>query len=168
MADEILVGKISSVFGIKGWVKVFSYTQPREQIFNYTPWFLAKKDGGLKSIQVLDSRKQGKSLVARLEGIETRQQAEALIGAQIKIQRSQLPPLEPGEYYWHDLIGLKVEDLSHRSLGRIAEMMETGANDVMIVRDEGREMLIPWIRDQVVKKVDLAAGKVQVDWDPEY
>ncbi len=167
MAEQILVGKVSGVFGIKGWVKVFSYTQPRERIFSYSPWLLANS-GELTSTKVLETRQQGKSLVARLQGIETREQAEALMGAEIKIERNQLPPLEPGEYYWQDLIGLTVEDLSDQCLGRIAEMMETGANDVMIVRDENREILIPWIRDQVVKQVDLEAGKVQVDWDPDF
>lgn len=167
MAEQILVGKVSGVFGIKGWVKVFSYTQPRERIFGYSPWLLAN-NGELTSTKVLETRQQGKSLVARLQGIETREQAEALIGAEIKIERNQLPPLEPGEYYWQDLIGLTVENLADQCLGRIAEMMETGANDVMIVRDENREILIPWIRDQVVKQVDLEAGKVQVDWDPDF
>ncbi|HEB76976.1 MAG TPA: 16S rRNA processing protein RimM, partial [Methylothermaceae bacterium] len=102
-------------------------------------------------------------------GIDTRDQAEALKGAQISIAREQLPDLPPGEYYWTDLIGLRVIDTEGRDLGQVANLLETGANDVLIVRGAGRrEILIPWIRDRVIRKVDLAAGRIEVDWDPDY
>ncbi len=120
-------------------------------------------------MQVLEGRRQGKTVVARLQGIETREQAEALRGALISIERSQLQPLPIGEYYWADLIGLEVLDTRGRQLGRVTNLMETGANDVLIVRDEdGKEILIPWLKERVILEVNLEMGNIRVDWDPDF
>ena len=164
---EILLGEISGVFGVRGWVKVYSHTQPRENILTYSPWRLRHR-GETREVRLLASRRQGKTVVAQLEGVETREQAEALRGAEILVRRSQLPPLREGEYYWNDLIGLDVRDVEGRTLGGVVRLMETGANDVLILAGpEGREILIPWIRDQVIRRVDLDAGVIEVDWDPD-
>lgn len=167
MRQPIVVGRIAAAYGIKGWVKVFSYTEPRQQIFSYAPWLVDSK-GEVKPVEVMASRVQGKVLVAQLAGISTREQAEAMAGAKINVDRSQFQPLQPGEYYWSDLIGMKVTDLEGRAFGEVKEIMETGANDVLVIQGENQEILVPWIKDRVIKNVDLEAGLIQVDWDPDY
>ncbi|WP_022948893.1 ribosome maturation factor RimM [Methylohalobius crimeensis] len=168
MTRRIRLGEISGAFGVKGWVRVYSHTRPRENILEYSPWELAHKEKRW-SLKVLEGRRQGPSVVASLEGIDTREAAEILRGAKIEIDRTRLPPLEPGEFYWADLVGMDVLDLAGRRFGQVVDMMETGANDVMIVRgEEGREILVPWLRDRVIREVNLAAGEIRVDWDPGY
>ncbi len=168
MPERIQIGEISGVYGVKGWVKIYSYTQPRENVLHYSPWQLSHR-GEVRTLKVMEGRRQGKAVVARLQGIESREQAEALRGARISIERSQLLPLAEGEYYWADLIGLEVFDSLGNSLGKVTNLMETGANDVLLVHGEdGREILIPWIREQVIQEVDLEAGSIRVDWDPDY
>lgn len=156
------------MFGIQGWVKVHSYTQPRENVLRYSPWELEHR-GKRWQVAVLTGRRQGQTVVAALEGIATRAQAETLRGAKISIERAQLPQPAPGEFYWVDLIGLEVIDLAGRRLGQVTDLMETGANDVLIVRGpEDKEILIPWLRDRVIRELDLEAGTMRVDWDPDY
>ncbi len=163
--DLICVGHILGSQGIKGWVRVFSKTSPRENIVSYSPW-LVERGSDLKAVTVT-GRLQGKYVVARLEGIEDRTQADELTGCQIYIKPEQLPNLEAGEYYWSDLIGLSVETLQGDPLGEVASMMETGADDVMVLKGE-RERLIPFVVDQIVREVDLVNQRLVVDWSPEY
>lgn len=165
-ASRLVVGKINGLYGVKGWVKLLSWTEPREQILTFASWQL-QLDGEWREWKVAEGRPQGKTIVARLEGIGDRDQAVKLLGAEIAVDRDQLPPLKPGEYYWADLIGLEVELLDGRSLGKVDSMMATGANDVLVVKGD-RERLIPFIRDQVVREVDLESGLIQVDWDPDF
>ncbi len=162
----LTVGKISGVFGVKGWVKVFSYTEPRENILSYSQWIL-KKGSTVRQVKVHNGQLQGKSVVASLEGIVDRDQAVALNGWEILIDREQLPPAEEGEYYWADLTGLKVFTVEGVDLGIVDHLLETGANDVLVVVGE-RERLIPYLSEQTIKSVDLAQGKIVVDWDPDF
>ncbi len=164
--QHISVGKISGVFGIKGWVKVFSFTDPRENILTYSPWLLIKGDE-IKSVDVVDGQLQGKTIVAQLNGINDRDQAASLMGWDIFITRDQLPKAAKGEYYWSQLIGLSVETVQGVQLGVIDSLLETGANDVIIVQGE-RERVIPFLQGQTVINVDLNAGRMIVDWDPEF
>lgn len=163
---DINVGKISGVFGIKGWLKIFSYTEPRDNILSYKFWLL-KKDNQIKTIKVINGRLQGKSVVAQLDGIDSREQAELLVGYQIDITRQQLPKPEQGEYYWADLLGLDVENTDAAHLGKVNTLFETGANDVLIVIGE-RERAIPFIIGQTVKSIDLESRKIVVDWDVDF
>ncbi len=164
--DELIcVGHILGSQGIKGWVRVFSKTSPRENIVSYGPWFL-EQGSELKAV-TLTGRLQGKNVLAKLEGVEDRTEAEGLTGCQIFIHPEQLPPLDVGEYYWSDLIGLAVETLQGVPLGVIASMIETGADDVMVLTGE-RERLIPFAVDQIVREVDLGNQRLVVDWSPEY
>jgi 16S rRNA processing protein RimM len=164
--DDINVGKISGVFGIKGWLKIFSYTEPRDNILSYKLWLL-KKDNQVKTIKVINGRLQGKSVVAQLDGIDSREQAELLVGHQIDITRQQLPKPEQDEYYWTDLLGLDVENTDSVHLGKVDSLFETGANDVLIVIGE-RERAIPFVIGQTVKSVDLESRKIVVDWDADF
>jgi len=164
--DELIcVGHILGAQGIKGWVRVFSNTSPRENIVNYGPWLLEQGEQ-LKSVDV-SGRLQGKNVIARLDGIEDRNQAEALTGCRIMIEAAQLPGLEAGDYYWSELIGLKVETLQGEMLGTVSSMLETGADDVMVLSGD-RERLIPFVIDDIVREVDLDAGRMVVDWLLDY
>ena len=158
------LGHISGVHGIQGWVKIHSLTEPREAIFDYQPWLLGES---LEEVRVSQGKKHGSRLIALLENTENREGAEALVNKPIAVYRDQFPDLPSGEYYWTDLLGLKVCLEDGRELGRIEQMLATGANDVMVVKGE-RERLIPFIREQHVKQVDLDAGIVTVDWDPDF
>ncbi|MCK9621155.1 MAG: ribosome maturation factor RimM [Methylobacter sp.] len=164
--QHVSVGKISGVFGVKGWVKVFSFTDPRENILTYSPWLL-KKDDETKTINVVDGQLQGKTIVAQLAGVNDRDQAASLTGWDIFISQDQLPKAAKGEYYWSDLIGLNVETIDGVQLGVVDSLLETGANDVIIVQGE-RERVIPFLQGQTIINVDLNVGKIIVDWDPEF
>jgi 16S rRNA processing protein RimM len=164
--DELIcVGHILGAQGIKGWVRVFSNTSPRENIVNYSPWFVEQGDE-FKTVCV-QGRLQGKNVLARLDGCESRNQAEDLKGCRIFIDPAQLPRLQDGDYYWSDLIGLEVESLQGEPLGVVASMLETGADDVMVLSGE-RERLIPFAIDSIVREVDLEKRRLVVDWLPEY
>ena len=163
--ESICVGHIIGVQGVKGWVKVFSDTSPRENILNFSPW---KIETGEKIMNVaVNGRLQGKNVIAQIDGVEDRDLAAELIGSKIYIEPGQLPKLAEGEYYWSDLIGMKVESLESEPLGTIETMMETGANDVMVLQGD-RERLIPFVIDEIVREVDLANKRVVVDWQPDY
>jgi 16S rRNA processing protein RimM len=164
--QHISVGKISGVFGIKGWVKVFSFTDPRENILTYSPWLLKKNDE-TKTVTIVDGQQQGKTIVAQLASIDDRNQAESLMGWDIFISPEQLPKTAKDEYYWSDLIGLAVETIDGVQFGVVDSLLETGANDVLIVQGE-RERVIPFLQGQTIISVDLDAGKIIVDWDPEF
>lgn len=164
--QHISVGKISGVFGVKGWVKVFSFTDPRGNILTYSPWLLKKGDE-IKKVDVVDGQLQSKTIVAQLAGVNDRDQAEGLIGWDIFISREQLPKTAKGEYYWSELIGLNVETVDGVHLGVVDSLLETGANDVIIVQGE-RERCLPFLKGQTIIDVDLDAGKIIVDWDPEF
>jgi len=161
---KIALGYISAVHGIKGWVKVHSWTRPMEAILKYQPWLLGEEES---PVTIVDGRKQGKGLVALLPGFEDRELAATLVGQQIFVGRDQLPPTAEDEYYWSDLEGLQVYTIDGELLGRVEKLMETGANDVLVVRGR-REHLVPFVQGQFVKHVDLEKGLIEVDWDPEF
>ncbi|WP_442497514.1 ribosome maturation factor RimM [Methylobacter sp. sgz302048] len=163
---DINVGRISGVFGVKGWLKVFSFTDPRENILSYSPWLL-KKGSEIKQLDVIDGALHGKAVIAQLDGIIDREQAAGLIGWDIFITHNQLPETTEGEYYWSDLIGLKVETVEGVQLGVVDSLLETGANDVLVVQGE-RERAIPFLQGEIIIDIDLDTGTMIVDWDPEF
>lgn len=165
--DYLNAGEISGVFGVKGWVKVFSFTDPRENILRYSPWIL-QKNKQTREIKVIGGQRQGNNVVAELEGIADRDTALALMGWQILISKQQLPKTQPGEYYWADLVGLKVETQDGIKLGVVDHLLETGANDVLVVLDGETERLIPFLQQQTLLSIDLDAGLMVVDWDPDF
>lgn len=159
----MILGRVAGLFGIKGWVKVFSYTQPREAILDYGHWLLGS-EGNWRSVGVVDGKRHGKAVVAQLEGVAERDEAALLVGSDIAVERDALPQAEAGSYYWTDLEGLRVVNRDGTELGRVAYLLETGANDVLVT-DGDHERLIPFLIDQVVIDVDLAAGVITVDWE---
>ena len=164
--QQVVVGHVSGVFGVRGWLRVRSYTEPPEQLLRYSPWQL-ELAGERRALVVEQGRRHAGGLVAKLAGVADRDAACALAGAQISIARSQLPALADGEFYWVDLIGLEVVGRDGKRLGRVTGLMATGANDVLRVAGE-RERLIPFVLDEVVLAVDLTAGRIEVDWDPDF
>jgi 16S rRNA processing protein RimM len=163
--DLICVGHVLGAQGLKGWIRVFSHTSPRENIVNYGPWWV--QQGNEYEVFEVEGRKQGKQVLARLAGIADRDAAEALIGCRLYIPAEQLPSLEADEYYWSDLIGMTVETLEAEPLGRVSSMLETGADDVMVLEGD-RERLIPFVLDEIVHEVDLGNRRLVVDWSPDY
>ena len=163
----VTLGRVTGAHGLQGWIRVHSETSPRENIATFRHLLLGR-NGAWQRWRLNAGRRQGKTVVLKLRGCNDRGAAEALVGAEIAIERAQLPQLEePGEYYWTDLEGLSVETGDGRSLGRLERLFETGANDVMVVQGE-RERLIPFVWGEVVKDVDLDARRIRVDWDPEF
>ncbi|NOY66691.1 MAG: ribosome maturation factor RimM [Gammaproteobacteria bacterium] len=162
----VIVGQISGLHGVKGWVKVYSYTDPRENIIQYSQWFLRSAEGW-QEIKLEEGRRQGKGVVAKLEGYIDRDMSAQLIDRDIALLKDQLPQLEKNEYYWNDLIGCKVINQDKTEFGIVERMIETGSNDVLIVKGD-RERLIPYIRGQVIKNIDLDSSIIQVDWDPDF
>ena len=145
---------------------MFSFTDIRENILNYSPWLL-KKDSETRLVAVIDGKLQGKAVVAQLDGVNDRDRAASLMGWDIFITPDQLPKVAKGEYYWSDLIGLNVETDLGIQLGAVDSLLETGANDVLIVKGE-RERIIPFLQGKTIINIDLDAGKIVVDWDPDF
>lgn len=168
MSDErrLLLGRIVGVFGLRGELKLESSTEPRTAIFNYQPWTL-RAGTAEREVSGVRGRETSKNVVASFPGVDDRDAAQALVGQEIWVPRSALPEPEPGEYYWVDLEGLAVETVDGMALGRISHLFATGANDVVVVRGE-RERLIPFVQGDVVRDIDLDAGRMVVDWDPTF
>ena len=165
--EYIVIGRISGLYGVRGWVKVFSHTQPRDNILAYATWYL-KRQGAWAVSELETGRVQGKGVVAKLKGCDDRDAAALLMGCDIAIRREQLPKAAPGEYYWAELTGLEVVNLEGVGLGVVDHLLETGANDVLVVLKDGEERLIPFVQGPFVKKVDLDEGLITVDWDPDF
>ena len=163
----LLLGKIVGLSGVQGAVKLESYTEPRMRLFAYQPWRL-KVAGSEREVSGVRGREQGKGIVASLPDVTDRDAAALLVGAEIWVARSVLPKPKRGEYYWTDLEGMNVVTLQGVDLGRVSHLFSTGANDVLVARDGERERLIPFVLKQFVHEVDLDAGRIVVDWDPEF
>ena len=163
MDKTLILGRISGVFGVRGWVKIYSYTEPREAILEYKGCQLNIK-GQWTDVQWLDGKRHGKTVIARVEGIDDRDEAQLLVGADIRIDRESLPDAEEGQYYWADLEGLQVVTANGQELGRVDHLMATGANDVLVVKGD-KETLIPFVLDDYVLDVDTDAGVIRVNWD---
>lgn len=163
---RIPLGRIVGAFGVRGEVKLESWTEPRDALFRYRPWILSHR-GEETVVPNAKGKLMGNgSVTARLPEVETREDAERLVGAEIWVLRSQLPPSKPGEYYWVDLEGLSVTTVDGVSFGRVSHLFSNGANDVIVTAGE-RTRYLPYTPDVVIS-VDLVAGTMVVDWDPEF
>lgn len=163
---RIVVGKVSGVFGVRGQLKVCSYTEPLENIFGYVPWWLRSGDHW-KARKPINGRKHSKGLVVSLEGCQTRDQAFTLVGKQVTVLREQLPEPAENEFYWSDLVGLTVFTSAGIQLGVVDHLFGTGSNDVLVVAGD-RQRLIPYIWKRTVWNVDLDDGIITVNWDPDF
>jgi 16S rRNA processing protein RimM len=171
---RLVIGRITGCYGIKGWVKIHSYTEPMENFLDYGGWMVERR-GGLEAVDFDAGRRQGKGLVAHIRGVDDRNQAETFQGLEVSVEGGVLPELEEGDYYWHQLQGMQVwcgTENGQVLLGEVDYLLETGANDVLVIKAcEGsidqRERLIPWLPGTTVIQVDQAAGRIEVDWFPE-
>lgn len=164
-SDYIITGKIGSPYGIKGWLKVQSFTEDVLAILQYKPWYIAE-GSGWKAVEIEEGRQQGKGVVVKLPGYNTPETARILTGRNIAIKREQLAPLPQNEYYWADLEGLTVVDQRGKTLGQIAYLLATGGNDVFVIKDAaGKEHALPYLLGSVVKEIDLKQRRMTVDWD---
>jgi 16S rRNA processing protein RimM len=165
---RVLVGRIVGLYGVQGWLKIESWTEPRTRIFDYQPWQLDTAPDAVSQIKGIKGRPQGKGLVAYFPEVDDRDKAALLVGKDIYVARELLPPPGKNEYYWVDLEGLEVVTTEGVELGRVSHLFATGANDVVVVKDSTRERLVPFIQGSYVRSVDLSGGRMVVDWDPEF
>jgi 16S rRNA processing protein RimM len=176
LADPVVIGRITGVYGVKGWLKVHSFTEPLDNFLSYQNCFI-QRQGQWQPLAIEAGRQHGKGLVIKLPGVDDPEAARAFSGCDVAVTVAELPALDEDEFYWHELAGLQVfVDHAERGrllLGRVDHLFETGANDVLVVRPcEGsidqRERLLPYLPEQVVLAIDLDAGTLQVDWDPDF
>jgi len=160
------LGNISGVFGVKGWLKVYANTDKKENILSYQPWYI-ERNKVRQAVKLKAGKPHGKTIIVQLDGVDDRNEAELWVGSDIYMKSDQLPKLAKDEYYWSDLIGLQVVSTDGEVFGVIDQMLETGANDVIVVKGE-RERLIPYVTEQVVKSVDLDKQQMLVDWDADF
>ncbi len=171
--NQITLGKVGAVYGIKGWLRIHSFTDEPDAILDYFPWSL-KLGNNTRTVDITDWRKHNKGLIVKVGGIDDRDNAQALVGSEILINESTLPTLSQGDYYWRDLIGMAVITTKGYDLGVVSDMLETGANDVLVVKanlNDGfskKERLIPYLLEQVVESVSIENKQICVDWDPGF
>lgn len=171
--NRIIVGKLGSTYGIRGWLKVFSYTDNAESIFDYSPWYLNQK-GKWVEHKVESWKRHGQGYVCKLAGLDVREDAQLLTNFEIAIDPAVLPELSEEEFYWRELFGMQVVTTKGYDLGVVTDMLETGSNDVLVVKANlkdafgQKERLIPFLEEQVIIKVDREAQRIEVDWDPGF
>ncbi|MCW8347809.1 MULTISPECIES: ribosome maturation factor RimM [Vibrio] len=172
-SERIVVGKLGSTYGIRGWLKVFSYTDDPENLFDYSPWYINQK-GKWVEVKVESWKRHNKGMVCKLEGLEVREEAHLLTNFEIAIDPAVLPELSEDEFYWRELFGMKVFTTKGYDLGEVTDMLETGSNDVLVVKANlkdafgQKERLVPYLEEQVIKNVDREARRIEVDWDPGF
>jgi 16S rRNA processing protein RimM len=171
-SPRVILGKIVSVQGLRGAVKVYSHTDPLDNVLEYVEWTLTR-GSEQRTVSVLGGRLHGRVLVVQLKGVDDRNQAEELVNFEISVEAQALPELEEGEFYWYQLEGLQVINLEGQLFGKVDHLLETGSNDVMVVKPcagsiDQRERLLPYLPGQFVLNIDLDAAVIQVDWDPEF
>ncbi|KIP87187.1 ribosome maturation factor RimM [Stenotrophomonas chelatiphaga] len=164
---RILLGRVAGAFGVRGELKLESWTEPRSAIFNYQPWIVVSPSGQESTVSGVRGRDTGKHLIARFPDVDDRDVVEAMRGTEVYVARSSLPPPKPDEYYWVDLEGLDVKTVEGVSLGQVSHLFSTGSNDVLVTRGD-RERMIPFVQPEFVKSVDFDANLVIVDWDPDF
>jgi 16S rRNA processing protein RimM len=171
--QQIILGKVGAVYGIKGWLKIHSFTGETDAILDYFPWSL-KLGNKTQTVEITDWRKHNKGLIVKVAGIDDRDEAQALVGSEILTSEAALPELSQDDFYWRDLIGMSVVTTQGYDLGVVSDMMETGANDVLVVKanlNDGfskKERLIPYLFEQVIKSVSIENKQICVDWDPGF
>ena len=163
----VIVGKIGAPFGVHGWLKIHSYTEFDINIINYHPWYLSASNADHSewtAVQVENGRPHGETIIVKLQHVNSPEEARLLTGKYIAIKRSQLPELKPEEYYWSDLEGMVVINKAGITLGTVIYLMETGSNDVLVIKND-KEYAIPYLPGSVILKVDLEKREIHVDWD---
>ena len=173
IGKDVTLGKVGAVYGIKGWLKIHSFTDDQEAILDYFPWSL-KLGNKIQSVEITDWRKHNNGIVVKVAGIDDRDIAQKLVGSEIFVSEDALSDLPEGEFYWRDLIGMTVVTDKGYDLGQVSDIMETGANDVLVVKanlKDGfgkKERLIPYLMDQVILSISTENKQICVAWDPGF
>lgn len=163
---KVIVGRIGAAHGVKGWLKIHSFTDPKGNIFNYQPWYI-NKHGNWQVLELAEIAERALQMVVLFKGYNDRNSAQLLIGSNIAIDRAMLPKLAKNEYYWADLIGLTVVNTEGVTLGKVDYLFETGSNDVLVVKGD-KQYLIPFLLDQFILNINLADSTIQVAWDADF
>ena len=156
----IVVGKLGSSYGIRGWLRIFSFTEFSDSIFDYTPWYI-QRAGKWQEVIVASFKPHNQDMIVKLKGVDDRDQANALTNFEVFVDAEKFPELNNGDFYWKDLIGCRVKTIKDYDLGQVTDLMETGSNDVLVVKANlkdafgATERLIPFVDDQFIKQVDL-------------
>lgn len=171
-SKTVVLARVGKAHGIKGWVKLNSFTSPPENIFEYRE-FIVRKGQGNAAVEMDECREQAGKLLAHFRGYDDPESVRELTGLDLMVESQSLPALEEGNYYWHELQGLTVRNLQDEVFGTVRQLLETGANDVLVVSPttasiDERERLIPYIAGQVIKGVDLETATLTVDWEADY
>ena len=167
------MGRVTGPYGVQGWVKIHPYTETSDSLTRYRTWWIGRENQAKPYAEqaVTQAKVHGAEVVAKLDGVEDRDAAALMKGMLVAVPREELPKAKKDEYYWTDLIGLSVVNTEGISFGTVKELLETGANDVLVVQgEEGgelKERLIPFIR-QVILDVDLKGRTIKVDWGADY
>jgi 16S rRNA processing protein RimM len=165
MSDPVIIGSFGKTFGVRGWIKVNSFTIPQKNILDFKPW-LIQKNSSWEEFYFEDSRDRIDSIIVKLPNCSSPEEARNFTNIKIGVWLEKLPKLQEDEYYWVDLVGLKVLNLNGIDLGVVRDLMATGANDVLVVIGE-RKRLIPYVSD-VILKVDLVKKIIHVDWELDF
>ncbi len=174
MENPVEVGQFGSVYGVRGWLRVHSYTENPESIFGYLPWFLKNRSEGWRQVQLVEWKRHAGGFICKLEGFDQREDAQTLTNSAIFIDESVLPELPEGEFYINSIIGMKVINQDGYDLGIIDDIMETGANDVLVVKANEndaygkKERLLPLVFESTIVSVDEESKQVSVIWDPDF
>jgi len=167
LPEYLIIGQIGKPYALKGWLRLRSFSTPENQILNYNPLFFQEKQGNWRLLENIKLRENSQGLLIHIEGCDTPEAAKRYTLAHVGIERSQLLPTQPGEYYWHDFIGLTVINHEGITLGTITDLLEVGEHDVLVVKGE-REHLIPVIHHDVILNIDLAHRLIAVRWDADF
>ena len=172
-SEKIVVGKFGASYGIRGWLKVISYTDNQESIFDYSPWYISQK-GEWVECKIESWKRHNQGLVAKLVGLDVREDTSLFTNLEIFINPVSLPELPEDEFYWRELFGMHVFTTKGYDLGKVTDLLETGSNDVLVVKANlkdafgQKERLIPFLEEQVIISIDREAQRIEVDWDPGF
>ncbi len=173
----IIVGRVTALFGVKGWLKLHSYTQPITNLLQYKQQCFISVAGDWQPVSFDQGHRHGKGLVVHIKGCDDRDEGRRYIQSDLAIEAGSMPQLEQDEYYWHQLEGLQVwiqgSDGARQLLGRVDHLLETGSNDVLVIKScqgsvDQRERMLPYRPNEVIKSIDLETGSMIVDWDPMF
>lgn len=163
---KVITGRLARPYGIRGWIKVLSFTDPIQNLLTYKNWYIQHQHTW-QNFSLSTGRIQGSFLVVKLEGLNNPEAVKQYTNDLIAVERSTFPPLKENEYYWADLIGMQIVTIDGVPLGRVKSLLETGSNDVLIISNQGHEHLIPYL-SHVVKSVDIKNKIITVEWDANF
>ncbi|MFN3234268.1 MAG: ribosome maturation factor RimM [Gammaproteobacteria bacterium] len=166
--DYLIMGQFGAPHGVKGWIKVISHAESTQALLDYQPWHLLTPQNTWQLIEIEEVKSQTNKLWVKLKACDNREEAHTFTNKMIYVSRDNLPPTAEGTYYWADLEGLEVFNENGDLLGSVDHMMETGANDVMVIKDKEKQHLVPFLMDRVIKQVDIENKKIVIDWDFYY